>query len=222
MIIDKEYSRIFRILGGAILSVFVAVSVMADSGYLRFLDSIIIGEVQKSQGGVKESLMRLCTTLASPKMDILWILIMAFFLWGFRYKIIALWSIFTIVGGDVFAFIIKNIVRRSRPVLHSASDTGFSFPSGHVFGIFIVICIIWIVLIPFINGSKKRLLVQILTVIFLLLVMMSRVYLNAHYPTDTIGAILIGYTWIQVSELLYVKYARKLKENWRPVRRSYL
>lgn len=62
MIIDKDHARGFRILGGAILSLFVTISVMADSGYLKFLDSIIIGEVQKSQGGFKEGLMHLCTT----------------------------------------------------------------------------------------------------------------------------------------------------------------
>lgn len=222
MIIDKDHARGFRILGGAILSLFVTISVMADSGYLKFLDSIIIGEVQKSQGGFKESLMHLCTTLASPKMDIFWILLMAFFLWGFKHKLAALWAIFTIVGGDVVAFIIKNVVRRDRPFLHSASDTGFSFPSGHVFGIFIVICVIWTIVVPLIKSNKRRLTVQILTVIFLLLVMISRVFLNAHYPTDTIGAVLIAYTWVQVSEIFYVKYAKRLKANWRPVRHSYL
>jgi membrane-associated phospholipid phosphatase len=222
MIINKDYMRGIRIVGGLILSLFVAISVMLDSGYLKFLDSIVIGEVQKNQGGFKDTLMHLFTTLGSPKMDIFWILLMAFFLWGFRYKIIALWAIFTIVGGDIVAFIIKNIVRRGRPVLHSASDTGFSFPSGHVFGTFIVISVIWIILVPLIKNSKWRLTVQILTVIAILMVMISRIYLNAHYPTDTIGAVLIAYTWLQVSEIFYVKYAAKLKANWRPVRRSYL
>lgn len=222
MIIDKDYMRAIRIVGGLILSLFVTGSVILNSGYLKFLDSIIIGEVQKNQGGFKDTLMHLFTTLGSPKMDIFWILLMAFFLWGFRYKIIALWAIFTIIGGDVVAFIIKNIVRRSRPILHSATDTGFSFPSGHVFGTFIVISVIWIVLVPLIKSSKWRLIVQIITVITILMVMISRIYLNAHYPTDTIGAILIAYTWLQVSEIFYIKYAVKLKTNWRPVRRSYL
>ncbi|TPR45470.1 PAP2 family protein [Apilactobacillus micheneri] len=222
MIIDKDNKRIFKITLGLILSLFVSISVIMNSGYLKFIDSIIIGSIQKSQGGFKEQLMHLSTTLASPKMDIVWILIIAFFLWGFRNKIVALWSIFTIIGGDVVAFIVKNLVRRPRPSLHSAADTGFSFPSGHVFGIFIVISIVWIVLVPMIKGWKKQLFIQIITFIFLLLVMASRIYLNAHYPTDTLGAAFIAYTWVQISETFYVRYALRLKEHWRPVRRSYL
>ncbi|UQS85650.1 phosphatase PAP2 family protein [Apilactobacillus apisilvae] len=222
MIIDKDHKRGFKITLGLILSLFMTISVIMNSGYLKFIDSVIISSVQKSQGGFEDRLMHLCTTLASPKMDIIWILIIAFFLWGFRHKIVAIWSLFTIIGGDVIAFIVKNIVRRPRPSLHSAADTGFSFPSGHVFGIFIVISIIWIVLLPLIQGKKKQLLIQIVTFIFLILVMMSRIYLNAHFPTDTLGAAFIAYTWVQISQIFYVKYAPSLKDHFKPVKRSYL
>lgn len=222
MIIDKDYTRGFRIFGGAVLSLIVTLSVMIDSGYLRFLDSVMIGAIQKSDGGIKDALMHLSTTLASPKFDIIYVLIMAFFMWGFKFKLQALWAIFTIIGGDVVGFVFKEIVRRARPTLHSASDTGFSFPSGHVLGIFIVISIIWIIIIPVMKSDRWRISIQILSVIFLLMVMMSRVYLNAHYPTDTIGAVLIAYTWVQISEIFYVKYAPRLKQNWRPVLHSYL
>ncbi|MGQ2282352.1 phosphatase PAP2 family protein [Apilactobacillus kunkeei] len=222
MIIDKDYTRGIRLSVGLVLSLFVTASVMIDSGYLRFLDSIFIGQIQKNTGGFKDTIMHFTTTLASPKMDIIWIFILAFFMWGFKFKLQALWGIFTLAGADVIGFIVKNIVRRDRPVFHSASDTGFSFPSGHVLGIFIVVAVVWIVILPHIQSSLIRRLLYVLTFLFVLLVMVSRIYLNAHFPTDTVGAVIIGYTWVQVSEMLYVRYAPRLKQHWRPVLHSYL
>ncbi|WP_369523194.1 hypothetical protein [Secundilactobacillus paracollinoides] len=46
-------------------------------------------------------------------------------------------------------------------------------------------------------------------------------YLGAHYPTDTIGAMLLGYAWLQIAEWLYLWLAPKLK-NWHLTQRSVL
>lgn len=47
-------------------------------------------------------------------------------------------------------------------------------------------------------------------IIWLILLALSRVYLGAHYPTDTIGAMLLAYAWLQISEWLYLWLAPKL------------
>ncbi|WP_340147208.1 phosphatase PAP2 family protein [Lentilactobacillus rapi] len=133
-----------------------------------------------------------------------------FFLWGFKYKVPALWAIFTLGFGDIIGAVVKQLIRRHRPPLHLGVDSGYSFPSGHVLGVFLVISIIWIVVVPVIDHASVRFIIRALMIVWLILVMFSRIYLNAHYPTDTLGAALVAYCWLLVSEMLYINYAPKV------------
>ena len=164
--------------------------------------------------------MIIISFLGSPKMDILWTLIIAFFLWGFKYKIPALWAICTVLGGDVIGFVVKHIIKRARPAQHMAKDNGYSFPSGHVLGFFLVAAVLFLVVIPLFRSAALRVICQLLLIVFIALLAVSRVYLLAHYPFDTIGAMLLAYTWVQIAEYLYVAIAPRIS-GWRIVHHSY-
>lgn len=219
MIIEKERDRPYRLLVSGGLFAFLAAVVMANAGLLTFIDGVFIQLIQKHESSFKNGLMTLVSAIGSPKMDLIWVFIIAFLLWGFKYKIPALWALGTIVGGDVVATIAKDIVQRARPFGHLASDDGFSFPSGHVFGTTIIIAILWIVVVPLLVESWQRILVRTLLICWLILLAWSRIYLGAHYPSDTLGAMLLGYAWLQVAEWLYLWLAPKMVP-WRLVKHS--
>jgi len=162
---------------------------------------------------------RSISTLMEPKMIIVWTFILAFLLWGFKFKIPALWCLATLIGGDVIAAVVKNVVQRARPSAHLAIDNGYSFPSGHVFGTFLLISMIWLILLPMISTPWRAWLVRIILIVWLALLMISRVYLNAHFPTDTFGAALLAYLWLQVAQGLYIRLAPKMT-NWPLLKRS--
>lgn len=135
MLMQRDPNRLVKLIVAVCFTVLLAVSVGFNFDYLQFLDSIFTTAVQGSaptQG--LEHFYGMVTFLASPKMDIFWVFIAAFFLWGFKYKVPALWALFTIGGGDVIGAIVKQLVRRHRPPLHLGVDNGYSFPSGHVLG----------------------------------------------------------------------------------------
>ena len=221
MLIEKDSGRWKRLIVAAVLFVVVTAMVYKNSILIGAIDSVLqalIGE--GNQGSFGHHLMVLISFLGSPKMDILWTLVIAFFLWGFKFKIPALWALATVFGGDVLGFIIKHIVKRNRPAQHMAKDSGFSYPSGHVLGFFLVAAVLFLVVIPLIRSNSKRVICQLLLVIFIILLAVSRVYLNAHFPSDTIGAMLLGYTWLQIAEALYRSWAPHMA-NWRIVHHSY-
>ncbi|WCJ47268.1 phosphatase PAP2 family protein [Levilactobacillus brevis] len=200
MLFNRDRDRPWKFTLATVLFLIVAVYIKAQNAYVEFLDSSIVDVIQKNQPGWKTLFYRGVTSLAEPKLDIVWVFILAFLLWGFKFKVPALWCLATLAGGDVIASLVKNVVQRSRPTAHLAIDDGYSFPSGHVFGTFLLVAMIWVILIPMISTSWKAWLVRIVLIIWLLLVMISRVYLNAHFPTDTIGAALLAYLWLQVAE----------------------
>lgn len=210
MLIEKSKNRTAKIIVGLIFSILACFFVVLNSDYMQFLDSTVIQLVQKNVTGFLNGFYTFITSIASPKFDIFWILVTSFFLWGFKYKIPALWALFTLGFGDIIGFVIKNAVKRTRPLAHLISDDGYSFPSGHVLGIVLVCGILWVMVLPLIKNHLINILLKIILVIFVCLVMLSRIYLNAHFPSDTLGALIIGYTWLQISESLYPIISPKL------------
>lgn len=213
MLMQRDPNRVVKFIVSLCITAILSLSVAFNFDYLQFLDSVFTTAIQgASPSEVMEKFYGTVSLLASPKMDILWIFVIAFFLWGFKYKVPALWALFTLAGGDIVGFLIKNLIKRHRPPLHLGTDSGYSFPSGHVLGIFLVIAVLWIVVVPIIEHVSIRVILRVLMVVVLVVVMFSRIYLNAHYPTDTIGACLVAYSWLLVSEMLYANYATQVAQ----------
>lgn len=210
MLIEKERGRGIILTVMTILFLFLAVLAMRQSQILSIIDSELVNKIH-SDSPFWTIIFSLITKLASPTLDLVYMIIIAVLLWGFKYKIPALWALGYGFGGNVLGAVIKKIVGRARPAGHMASDDGFSFPSGHVLGTFMVVAILFLVVLPLIQNKTRRLLIQIILCIWVLLVMLSRVYLQAHFPTDTLGAVLLAYAWLQVAEYLYVSWAPKLQ-----------
>lgn len=110
---------------------------------------------------------------------------------------------------------IKMLIARPRPAFEPGmafmSFTGNSFPSGHVtfyvcyFGfLFFVVY----TLLP--RGSFVLRLATFIFVLPILLVGLSRVYLFAHHPSDTIGAYLLGGLCLAITVELYRRWKQKI------------
>jgi undecaprenyl-diphosphatase len=92
--------------------------------------------------------------------------------------------------------IIKEIVERPRPseglVPYVEGASGFSYPSGHVFGTVLLVGFIAYLLIEKQRSVRRQLLIAGSAAGFMLLMGLQRVYAGAHWPTDTLGAYLWG------------------------------
>lgn len=217
---EENRDRIFRFLLAFAIFIIIAIPVMERSLYLRFIDISLIGDVQKHENLFLNLWYHLVSALDSPKIGVVWILIIAFLLWGFKYKLQSLWAMGTLFSGDVLDELIKHIVRRPRPVLHPAADVGYSFPSGHVFSTVLIISVLWILAVPLIQRHRLRIAAQVFCWAWVIMVMLARVYVNAHYPTDVLGALAMAYAWLQVCEWLYIRLAPRMKQ-WPLLRHSY-
>ncbi|WP_323064270.1 phosphatase PAP2 family protein [Limosilactobacillus reuteri] len=214
MFIERDDHRWWRFALSGSFFLALMLLIMFNSSVLTMIDAVLqsLFTSQRLEDiGWFHALMSLLSFLAKPVLDLVWVFIIAGVLWLKGYRIPALWSLGTIFGGDVLGTIIKHIVKRVRPAQHLAADDGYSFPSGHTLGFFLVVAILFLIVIPLIQKASVRTILQILLIFAVFFLAVSRVYLYAHWPFDTIGAMLLAYAWLQVAEWLYVAWAPRLQ-----------
>jgi undecaprenyl-diphosphatase len=106
----------------------------------------------------------------------------------------------SVIGGEMFVWLISNIVDRPRPALVNAltPQTGYSFPSGHTF----VALSFYGLVAYFLFRAVKRWSVKILLIFLAIFVVaaigLSQIYLGAHWPTDVLGSLAAGAAWLTV------------------------
>jgi undecaprenyl-diphosphatase len=117
-------------------------------------------------------------------------------------------------GSGILNRTIKMLIARPRPAAPDVNvfrlHGGQSFPSGHVtfyvcyFGFLFFVAY---ALLP--KRSFARRLALTLTSLMIALVGLSRVYLGAHWPSDTIGAYFLGGLWLGFSLYLYGRWKER-------------
>ncbi|MGO2077431.1 phosphatase PAP2 family protein [Staphylococcus equorum] len=117
---------------------------------------------------------------------ILSILAILFFINKRQFWVYGFWSFFVLLTGTILKF----TVERPRPV---ASVDGFSFPSMHV--------LTFAVLIVLINYIKTNKLIKTISCLLIISMMASRIYLHAHFFSDTLASILIILIFSQILTL---------------------
>jgi len=105
-----------------------------------------------------------------------------------------------VIGGELFVWIIKNIIDRPRPPLTEAlvTETSYSFPSGHSF---IAIAFYGLIIFFLFDSFKKKylkILSLVLGIILVILIGASRIYLGAHWPSDVLASYTSGLAWLTI------------------------
>jgi undecaprenyl-diphosphatase len=113
------------------------------------------------------------------------------------------WSYFRsllifVLGGELFVWIIKNIIERPRPPLTNALviENSYSFPSGHSF---IAIAFYGLITFFLFESLKKKYLKTLIVIFGLVLIILigsSRIYLGAHWPSDVLASYTSGLAWL--------------------------
>ena len=160
-------------------------------------DHAVMAVIQQLSGAMMDKIMLVFTFLGEETFAIL-LLIAVYWCWDKRIGEYLLFSLYTAMSLNG---LLKDIICRPRPFLNDEfSDlryvkvkgllvdtehlsSSWSFPSGHsqtagsIYG-------------SLINGRKLG--IKVCGIAVILLVMLSRVYLGVHYPTDTIVGAVLG------------------------------
>ncbi|AEV95447.1 phosphatase PAP2 family protein [Pediococcus claussenii] len=120
----------------------------------------------------------------------------------FKYGIFLL---FTTFGSSLINHLIKEWVKRPRPLPHLVRATGYSFPSGHSVVAIALFGGLIIITNQIIKNKAIKFVLNFIWSLGLILLPISRVYLNVHYPSDIIGGMLLGFMILQISRYILIK-----------------
>jgi membrane protein DedA with SNARE-associated domain len=111
-----------------------------------------------------------------------------------------LFSFFLAAGiGELLLILLKLLFHRPRPAHQLAMAHGYSFPSGHAFIATIVYGFLIYVTWRLLKSGALRFTISFITILLIVLVGISRVYLNVHWFTDILGGYAAGLGWLVLS-----------------------
>lgn len=95
----------------------------------------------------------------------------------------------------------KRMTERARPALEYAVppyETSPSFPSGHTLNSIVIAGMFCYLLVSHLTSRVARVVTVTLTVLYVLAMGLSRVYLGHHWLTDVLAAWCLGVAWLTV------------------------
>lgn len=121
------------------------------------------------------------------------------------------------VGGVVVNFVLKILFQRERPgemsyievFNYSFEIPSYSFPSGHTMRATILLLFLIYMSAHFIKGGLRKTISILACMIMMVGVALSRLFLDAHFLSDTLGAISISIVWFCMCLLFFRKYQAK-------------
>lgn len=134
-----------------------------------------------------------------PKLMVVWDVLLAGLLLNEERNLTALWVLGTLGLADISGIILKKLIRRKRPLLHSDKEDGYSFPSGHVLG---ATTMGLIVLQLFAKDLGTGFVIGVVAI--WAMVIFSRLSLKAHYPSDVLGATSLAIVCFSISQQLFL------------------
>lgn len=198
----------------AIIFLVLLLLVKLNSPIIHGIDHLVQGIVFPFTNEHLTIFMSILTNFGSPVVAlILSCLVLAFVFFKREYAV-AIWGFATLIVGNGLAFVFKHIAARPRPALSQrlAPADGFSFPSGHVFGTTLFVLLLLALIVPRIKNQTVQKVIRILAVIWVIVIVLSRIYLRVHYPTDTFGSLfLAGAVW-EFSVMIWMRFFKKKVE----------
>ena len=179
---------------------------------LQTLDSSVQTAIRGDLPASLTFLFRTITHLIDIPVIITWVLIVAFIFYRKQWKLESYLMLGNLALAGILIVTFKNIYQRPRPeILHLVEEKGFSFPSGHSLAVTIMVGTLIVIFSQRIKDQLWNRIVQILLGLYLVSLLISRVYLGVHYPSDVLASLSLGLGILFIEFPFY----DKLRFQWR-------
>ncbi len=192
---------IFLVAGislGAVATLgFAALAEQVREGTTQAFDVSVLEWLHAHQSPRLTALMVEMTYLGTGTVVLAIVVVASLFLWHTEHKHSARLLLATTAGNILLNGMLKLMFHRARPSVfewetHVASS---SFPSGHAMSATVVYGTVAYLVIRLQKHMWAKVTTFVCTVLLILLICVTRLYLGVHYPSDVLGGIIVGLAW---------------------------
>lgn len=168
-----------------------------------YFDQKIISYISKNVTPRIKSIMIFISFLGSAKFYIpIYLTIVAIFIKKKKY-LYSIALVNGVLGSALLNFLVKRHYIRVRPEKYfQIKEVGFSFPSGHSMVAISSYFILTYLLFREKSWSLKKVISWLSTVVLVLSIGFSRIYLGVHWPTDVIAGLSLGFIWVSINIII--------------------
>ena len=108
-------------------------------------------------------------------------------------------TIINLISVFIISQIFKAIIKRPRPAeIFLVNASGYSYPSGHTMVSFAFFTFIAYSLLEKIDNKILKMMIRLITLLLVIAIGFSRIYLGVHHFTDVLGGYLLGLSYLLV------------------------
>ena len=191
----------------AVVGAFTTLTILVKTTPSFPIDLAITRAIQSITWPPFAALMDLISWPGFPPQSFILSLLIIVILYAFGFHWEAVATLFDGFFTALVNFIVKDYIRRPRPgidLVHVFKVlNSYSFPSGHVMYYVGFFGFLWFLAYTLLKRSWLRTLILIVLGLLIVLVGVSRVYLGQHWPSDVLGAYLLGTLCLVIAILFY-------------------
>ncbi|MGO1098183.1 phosphatase PAP2 family protein [Priestia megaterium] len=194
---------------------FSGMAILISGSKIEASDDSIISFIQGFESPGLTAIMKCFTFIGSTPSVAVISLFSLFFLYKvLKHRTELILFIAIIVGSPILNELLKLLFHRARPDFHRLIKiNGYSFPSGHAMSAFAVYGVLSFLLWRHIPTRWGRTLLIVTSIIMILTIGISRIYLGVHYPSDVIGGYFASGCWLAIAIWFYQRYLEKRFEQ---------
>jgi len=213
----EKYGLRLTLVGLAIVLVAVPFSTLTfqvlDQGGLTRADGRLANSLNRWVHGRPGVVPMLDAVSFLGKPPVLFVVVAVASLWLWRpsRKRAVIFLAVTSLGGGIVDSLVKAAVDRPRPVVDHpvATALGKSFPSGHAMSSTVTYGALLVAVWPLLRPGLRRLAV-VFTVMLVLAVGTSRLFLGVHFVTDVVGGYVLGLAWLSGATAVFAVWREEV------------
>ncbi len=203
-------ARILLIVYAVQLSLFALLAVLVHFNPVNPIDLTITREFQENTASWLKISMEVISYAGSTFVLPVLVLLAALIFWLGGLRLEAVFVVGLSVVSLGVNFLVKILVERPRPNSHFVdvfqAASGQSFPSGHVMAYLAFWGLLFSFGIILFKGTHWwRILLLVISALFVALIGPSRIYLGDHWASDVLGSYLIGGVLLGITLWIYLK-----------------
>jgi undecaprenyl-diphosphatase len=150
--------------------------------------------------------MVLVTELGDSRViGVLALVVLAWLLWRRSWRIAGYWA-GAVVFGMAVAYAIKHLLQRPRPLVNFYDGiSSYAFPSGHATMSAVVYGFLAVLVARNLPASR-RWIAYGLAALLIGAIAVSRIYLGAHWLSDVLGGLGLGFAWVSLAGIAYYRH----------------